>query len=73
MKSLCLNKYVLLKYNIDSLIFMQNLKKVPFKLPEIFSHTLGGGLEIWASIHRLLSKSLLCLNKITYFYSEENI
>jgi len=24
--------------------------KVPFKMPEIFSHTLGGGLEIWASI-----------------------
>jgi len=24
--------------------------KVPFKMPEIFPHTLGGGLEIWASI-----------------------
>jgi len=24
--------------------------KVPFKMPEIFLHTLGGGLEIWASI-----------------------
>ena len=24
--------------------------KVPFKMPEIFPHTLGSGLEIWASI-----------------------
>jgi len=33
---------------------MQNFMKVPFKMPEIFIHTLGGGLEIWASI--LLAK-----------------
>ena len=26
--------------------------KVPFKMPEIFPHTLGGGLEIWASIYK---------------------
>ena len=24
--------------------------KVPFKMPEIFPHTLCGGLESWASI-----------------------
>ena len=30
---------------------MQNFMKVPFKMPEIFPNTLGGGLEIWASIH----------------------
>jgi len=24
--------------------------KVPYKMPEIFPHTLGGGLEIWDSI-----------------------
>jgi len=29
---------------------MQNCVHVPFKMPEIFTHTLGGGLEIWASI-----------------------
>ena len=29
---------------------MQNFIKVPFKMPEIFPHTLGGGLKIWASI-----------------------
>jgi len=29
---------------------MQKFVQVPFKMPEIFSHALGGGLEIWASI-----------------------
>ena len=37
-------------YDIDSLLFMQNFMKVPFKMPEVFPNTLGGGLEIWASI-----------------------
>jgi len=31
---------------------MQNFTKVPFKMPEIFPHTLGRGLEIWDSIYR---------------------
>jgi len=52
MKSLCLNKYFFTyQYYIDSLIFMQNFMKIPFKMPEIFPYTLGGGLEIWASIY----------------------
>ena len=29
---------------------MQTFMEVPFKMPEIFPNTLGGGLEIWASI-----------------------
>ena len=37
-------------YDMGSLLFMQKIMKVPFKMPEIFPHTLGGGLEIWASI-----------------------
>ena len=37
-------------HDIDSLLFMQNFMKAPFKMPEIFPHTIGGGLEIWASI-----------------------
>ena len=47
MKSLCLNKYIFYtdEYDIDSLFFMQNFMKVPFKMPEIFPHTLGGGLD----------------------------
>ena len=51
MKSFYLSTYFLLiNKKIGSLIFMQNFIKVPFKMPEIFPHTLGGGLEIWASI-----------------------
>jgi len=41
-------------YAMDSLLFMQNFIYVPFKMPGIFPHTLGGGLEIWASIFRVL-------------------
>jgi len=49
-----LNRYVWINistdtYDIDSLLFMQNFMKVPFKMPEIFPQTLGGGLEIRAS------------------------
>jgi len=54
MKSPCLNKNKFTDtYDIDSLLFMQNFMKVPFKMPEIFPNTLGGGLEIWASIYSM--------------------
>ena len=42
-------------HDIDSLLFMQSFMKVPFKMPEIFPNTLGGGLEIWASIYIYIS------------------
>jgi len=53
-----LNRYVWINiftdsYDIDSLLFMQNFTKFPFKMPEIFPHTLGGGLKIWASIFEI--------------------
>jgi len=54
-RSLCLNKYFFTDtYDIDSLLFMQNFMKIPFNMPEKFPHTLGGGLEIWASIEKIL-------------------
>jgi len=39
--------------------------KVPFKMPEIFSHTLGGGLEIWATIY--VNDVIASDNHVTYF------
>jgi len=32
---------------------MQYFMKVPFKMPEIFPHTLCDGLEIWARIGKI--------------------
>jgi len=67
-KSLCLNKYLFTDtHDIDSLLFMQNFMKVPFKMLEFFPHSLGGGLEIWASIHKLMLRlsSLLIWFRIT--------
>jgi len=37
-------------YDIDPLFVMQIFIKVAFKMTEKLPHTLGGGLEIWASI-----------------------
>jgi len=48
-------------YDIDSLLFMQNFMKVRLKMPEIFPNTLGGGLEIWASIYKSMSAILYWL------------
>ena len=45
---------------------MQKFMKVPFKMSEIFPNTLGGGLEIWASIDnhtiRTTCKTKKCQN-----------
>jgi len=58
-KSPCLNKYFFTDtYDIDLLLFMQNFMKVSFKMPEIFPNTLGGGLEIWASIVAIFVQSV---------------
>jgi len=51
MKSLCLYTNTFTDvYDIYSLLFMQNVMKVPFKMTGKLPHTLGGGLETWASI-----------------------
>jgi len=64
-RHVCINIFTDI-YGIDLVLFMQNFMKVPFKMPEIFPNTLGGGLEIWASIYQVLSVSIntvdwLCL------------
>ena len=45
---------------------MQKFMKVPFKMTEKLSHTLGGGLEIWASII-IMYHVLMCMNMDCYF------
>ena len=51
-------------HDIDSLLFMQKFTKVLFKIPEIFPNTLGGGLEIWASIYRTPYVRVIPRNKL---------
>ena len=51
---------------------MQNFMKVPFKMPEIFPHTLGGGLEIWASTFEFMfEKYVLFFTRIPYQYKRD--
>jgi len=62
-------------YDICSLLFMQNFLKVLFKMTGILPHTLGGGLETWASIVQIFQRNTpnMVFLEIHVFHTSCNI